>query len=112
MRTMPRIYVAMLITLIALGTTFHATAATTMSFEMAMADPQNSDGDGCTACPDGDRAAPMCDLVCTMTFVAVPVSFVIQPIPVSGEFHSFSDRDPPSRFRSPDPTPPRTFIHS
>lgn len=83
-----------------------------MSFEMALAGSQNIDGDGCQACPDGDKGTQLCELVCTMTFVAVPVSFVIQPVAILSELKSVSDLDPLDRFRSPDTTPPRTYIHS
>jgi hypothetical protein len=109
---MSRFHVDIFIALFALGTAFHAVSATTMSIDMVLADSQNITGDGCQACPDDDKAAQLCDLVCTMTFVAVPVSFAIQPVAILSELNSVSDLDPPGRFRSPDPTPPRTFIHS
>lgn len=110
MRTMSRIYVAIFITLIALGTTINAVSATTMSIDMALADSQNIAGDGCQACPDGDKAAPLCDLVCTTAFVTLPVSYSFQTVATLGQFHGFSDHGPPGRFGSPDPAPPKFII--
>ena len=107
---MSRFHVAIFIALFALGTAFHAVSATTMSIDMALADSQNITGDGCQACPDGDKAAPLCDLVCTTAFVTLPVSYSFQAVATLGQFHGFSDHGPPGRFGSPDPAPPKFII--
>jgi len=107
---MPRIYVTIFIALIALGTTINAVSATTMSIDMALASSQNIAGEGCQACPDGDKAAPLCDLVCTTAFVTLPVSYSFQMVTSLGQFYSFSDHGPPGRSGSPDPAPPKLII--
>lgn len=109
---MSRFHVAILIALIALGTTINAVSATTMSIDMALADSQNIAGDGCQACPDGDKAAPLCDLVCTTAFVALPASYSFQTVAPLDQVRSFSDHGPPGRFGSPDPAPPKSTIQA
>ncbi len=105
-----RILIASLVALFALGSLVHAANATTMAFDMAMADVQVDDNGSCQACPDNDNAIPLCDFVCLMTFVALPTSVPIAPMTIHIAFNDAPDLESPGRLGAPDPTPPRYFI--
>ncbi|MGJ3260600.1 MAG: hypothetical protein ACFE0S_13455 [Rhodospirillales bacterium] len=110
MKQVRQLLVVGLIAVFAFGTLVHAASATTMAVDMAITDIQ-SDGDGiCQACPDDSNSAPLCDLICLTTFVALPISLQVERIASEAAFGPAPDRDTISQIGSPDPGPPKSII--
>lgn len=110
MKHVRHIIISGLVALFALGSLVHAAKATTMAIDMAMADVQADDTGSCQACLDNDTATQLCDLVCLMTFVALPTSVPTKPMTVHIAFDGAPDLNLPGRFGTLDPNPPRYFI--
>jgi hypothetical protein len=112
MKNVRHIIIVCLVALFALGSLAHAANATTMAFDMAMADVPLDGGGDCQACPDNDSKSPLCDFVCLMTYLTLPTSFSIEPMTMHIAFDDAPDQDWPGRFGTPDPTPPRSSIQN
>lgn len=109
-----RIVVVALLAAFAAGSVVHATGMTTMALKMAFADGGTMDMADCTGCDadgDGDDGGLVCDLVCTVPFVADlgMQSIVSAPVAVSTA-EPTSVYDFVGRTGPPDPYPPRTLI--
>lgn len=106
------ILISTLVALFALGSVVHASTATSMAVDMAVADIQLENTGNCQACPDNDNASPLCDFVCLMSFIALPAPFPIGSMASHATFNDVPDLDFSGRSGTPDPTPPRPSTHN
>jgi len=81
-----------------------------MAADMAAADIQPDGNVSCQACPDDSNASPLCDLICLMSFAALPAPLEIERAVIHTVFARSPDRGTMGQFGSPDPTPPKFII--
>lgn len=91
----------------------HATAATTISLKMALADGGAMEMSDCTDCDmdmAGDAAGAACELACSAPFVAD----LVREIPLTSRHLDVYQRSSPHDFvgrtSPPEPYPPRTLV--
>lgn len=108
------ILVVALIALLVAWSVGQAAAAAAMSLEMPTADDRAMDMADCGGCPSdeaGDKAGPLCDLVCLSPILAnltVSQEFATAPAVTSHAPRAVSVLV--GRTSSPDPHPPRTAL--
>jgi hypothetical protein len=111
MDRLARIFVIVLLSVFAAGTSVRGASATSMSLAMSHDAMAGGDMGDCDGCPPGDDGkAPLCSQLCLAPFAALPAAAGVELSIEAAETVTSPLKAMVGHTAPPDPSPPRTII--